>query len=149
MHKEKGFNLIELMIVIAIMASLAAIALPSYSRYLNKGRAIAAVVATEPVRTAIAEYAITHNGDLSAVSNDSLHLSSADLTEGSHDVTRILITTEGAHGVSIVASLSDQLGDLTWQGTYNPQSGNLRWQCTYPAESPLQHYAPQGCEATP
>ena len=45
-NKELGFNLIELMIVIAIMATLAAIASPSYSHYLNKGRAISAVVLT-------------------------------------------------------------------------------------------------------
>lgn len=146
MDKERGFNLIELMIVIAIMATLAAIAIPSYSHYLNKSRAISAVVLTEPVRTEVMEYAIMHNGNLSAVSNASLNLSSQDLVEGSKDVSNILIKSEGQNGVSIVATLNDNLGELTWVGIYNPNTGHMTWDCTYPADDPIEHYAPTGCE---
>lgn len=37
-HIEKGFTLIELMIVIAIVGILAAIAIPSFFEYLKQGR---------------------------------------------------------------------------------------------------------------
>src|ERR1700693_1957133 len=36
--KQRGFTLIELMIVVVIIAILAAIAYPSYTRYLVQGR---------------------------------------------------------------------------------------------------------------
>lgn len=36
---QRGFTLIEVMIVLALVAILAAIALPSYQRYVNKSRA--------------------------------------------------------------------------------------------------------------
>ncbi len=146
-NKERGFNLIELMIVIAIMATLAAIAIPSYSHYLNKSRAISAVVLTEPVRTSITEYAMMHHGDLAGVSNQSLNMNSDDLVSGSKDVTGISIVSSGQNAVKITADLADNLGALSWSGQFQSNTDNMIWQCTYPADTPLMHYAPAGCEA--
>ena len=146
-NKELGFNLIELMIVIAIMATLAAIAIPSYSHYLNKGRAISAVVLTAPVRTTLTEYAMMHNGNLANVSNQSLDMSSEDLVSSSKDLTAIQIAGEGQNTVKITATLADNLGDLTWNGQFQTKTQSMIWQCTYPANTALAHYAPAGCEA--
>ncbi|OGQ01598.1 MAG: hypothetical protein A2W38_05845 [Deltaproteobacteria bacterium RBG_19FT_COMBO_58_16] len=38
---EKGFTLVELLITLAIVSALAAIAIPTYSKYVNRSRAIA------------------------------------------------------------------------------------------------------------
>lgn len=144
-RKQSGFNLVELMIVIAIMATLAAIAIPSYSHYINKSRAISAVVLTEPVRTEVTEYGMLHNGDFNGLDNQSLNLSSSELVNGSKDVSDISIQGEGGGSANIVATLADNLGALTWHGQY--QNGNIRWDCTYPAGDAIAHYAPQGCDA--
>lgn len=141
--KEAGFNLVELMIVIEIMATLAAIAIPSYSHYINKSRAISAVVLTEPVRTEVTEYAILHNGNLTDISNDSLNLSNENLVNGSKDVSEIKISGQGTNEADITATLTDNLGMLTWQGSY--KNGNMIWTCTYPVTEEIAHYAPQGC----
>jgi len=42
MHKERGFTLIELMIVVAIVGILAAVAYPSYQDHVRKGNRAAA-----------------------------------------------------------------------------------------------------------
>lgn len=58
MKKQQGFTLIELMIVIAIIAILAAIALPMYQNYVAKSQAAAGLAEISPGR-AQAEIRIT------------------------------------------------------------------------------------------
>ena len=52
-QNQKGFTLIELMIVIAIIGILAAIALPAYQTYSNKAKFTEVVTATTSVKSAI------------------------------------------------------------------------------------------------
>lgn len=52
---QKGFTLIELMIVVAIIGILAAIALPAYQDYTKRARGSEMVVATAPFKLGVTE----------------------------------------------------------------------------------------------
>jgi type IV pilus assembly protein PilA len=57
---QKGFTLIELMIVVAIIAILAAIAIPAYQNYLIRSQVSEGAVLTDGAKTAISEYYSNH-----------------------------------------------------------------------------------------
>lgn len=61
MQNQKGFTLIELMIVIAIIAILAAIALPAYSNYVAKSQVTEAISLANSFKTPVSLF-VTEEG---------------------------------------------------------------------------------------
>ena len=53
MREQKGFTLIELMIVIAIIGILAAVALPAYQTYIKKARFSEVILASSAVKSSV------------------------------------------------------------------------------------------------
>lgn len=77
----KGFSLIELMVVLAIVALLTMIAMPNFMRYLAKAQRTEAYINLKSLFLAQKAYAAEHNGKYAKnlTGKDSLQWSPADI----------------------------------------------------------------------
>ncbi|MFT5677297.1 MAG: type IV pilus assembly protein PilA [Paraglaciecola sp.] len=123
MTNNKGFTLIELMIVVAIIGILAAIALPAYQTYTNKAKFSEVVSLVQGHKTAI-EVCATTEGTLAncgAGANgvpDDLGLTGNLLTltwvNGTGLMTATAVTANGLSGQTYTLTGVYAAGKVTW-----------------------------------
>ena len=121
---QKGFTLIELMIVVAIIGILAAIAIPAYSDYTAKAQASEAFVLLDGVKTTVAEQmsqdATTCDISTSIQSGKSVTSTVAAVTGGVCTITATYGTTvnAGIAGKTVKITFTASTGKFeTSQGT--------------------------------
>jgi type IV pilus assembly protein PilA len=138
---QKGFTLIELMIVVAIIAILAAIAIPQYQTYVIRSQVTRAMGEAGDMKTAVEDClnnGLSSFGAASCVDTSS----SSDILSGGHPTV-----SWGASAAQITAVMGGHANAKVSGGTIKwSRSGSGAWSCATDGSTITSQFAPVSCQ---
>jgi type IV pilus assembly protein PilA len=117
--KQRGFTLIELMIVIAIVGVLVSIAVPAYQDHMIRTRVVEGLNLATSAKVAVAEVALSNHA-LPATQKATGYMSPTptanvkSITIGAKGVITITYTAKAGDGTILLVPAPQTTGELTW-----------------------------------
>ncbi|ENW6171201.1 prepilin-type N-terminal cleavage/methylation domain-containing protein [Neisseria gonorrhoeae] len=128
---QKGFTLIELMIVIAIVGILAAVALPAYQDYTARAQVSEAILLAEGQKSAVTEYYL--NNGIWPENNDKAGVASPSDIKGKYvesvTVTNGVVTAEMAS-----SNVNKEIQGKRLSLWARRENGSVKWFCGQPVK---------------
>ena len=140
---QKGFTLIELMIVVAIIAILAAIAIPAYQDYLIRSQVSEGAVLSDGAKTAMGEF-YSNKGDFPS-NNTSAGLAKAVSIVGKYVSQVDVSTKKGQIQATFGPNANSKLNGKVLAFSAITNAGSVSWSCTNGATTVDAKYLPTAC----
>ncbi|HFA0667410.1 TPA: pilin, partial [Neisseria gonorrhoeae] len=128
---QKGFTLIELMIVIAIVGILAAVALPAYQDYTARAQVSEAILLAEGQKSAVTEYYLNH-GEWPK-DNTSAGVASASDIKGKY-VKSVTVTNGVVTAQMKSDGVNNEIKDKRLSLWGRRENGSVKWFCGQPVK---------------
>ncbi|ENS7238177.1 prepilin-type N-terminal cleavage/methylation domain-containing protein [Neisseria gonorrhoeae] len=126
---QKGFTLIELMIVIAIVGILAAVALPAYQDYTARAQVSEAILLAEGQKSAVTEYYLNHGKW--PENNDSAGVASPSDIKGKY-VKEVEVKNGVVTAQMNPSGVNKEIKDKKLSLWAKRQAGSVKWFCGRP-----------------
>ncbi|HGO7839981.1 TPA: pilin, partial [Neisseria meningitidis] len=127
---QKGFTLIELMIVIAIVGILAAVALPAYQDYTARAQVSEAILLAEGQKSAVTEYYLNH-GEWPANNSSAGVASSPSDIKGKY-VQSVTVANGVITAQMASSNVNKEIKDKKLSLWAKRQDGSVKWFCGQP-----------------
>ncbi|ENS9433270.1 prepilin-type N-terminal cleavage/methylation domain-containing protein [Neisseria gonorrhoeae] len=128
---QKGFTLIELMIVIAIVGILAAVALPAYQDYTARAQVSEAILLAEGQKSAVTEYYLNH-GEWPK-DNASAGVASASDIKGKY-VQSVTVANGVVTAEMLSSNVNKEIQGKKLSLWAKRQDGSVKWFCGQPVK---------------
>ncbi|HFA6258980.1 TPA: pilin, partial [Neisseria gonorrhoeae] len=127
---QKGFTLIELMIVIAIVGILAAVALPAYQDYTARAQVSEAILLAEGQKSAVTEYYL-NNGEWPA-NNTSAGVASPPSDIKGKYVQSVTVEKGVVTATMASSNVNKEIKDKKLSLWARRENGSVKWFCGQP-----------------